>query len=390
MLKYKIIYVIAVILAACMVVYANTPAALLLLILMALLPLVIKLSVKDNAKRIAISCSMIDACVVGSATKPLVVTVENKSLLPMGNLELVLEYTNRMFGTSRTEEVTLCGTGRRLSFELPIDVDRCGRSEVEIKEVYCFDVLNLMRNRIDFHWRKRYTIYPAMHEIQLHAHKLLTAEFGGQNYDRSRRGNDNSEVFQVREYEMGDNLSAAHWKLSAKSDEIIIREWSRPNNFRILILFDIVKKDIRGTELSFAEQSAIMGFTASLSRELAHQGIGHNVIMLNNGPIVDMSIHQEDDSEILLDDIMSVVVPDNNNNIYDEIIANNIQNSFSKLVYIGPNTNAAMLHELSAYMDVTAIAIKDGAAADFESHGQFAVYTMSPEGIAEKAQFVEL
>lgn len=390
MLKYKILYGAMLLTAAAAFLYANSAASMLLLILMIVLPVLIKLTVKNNAGRMNIKCSMADACVAGLAAKPLVITVENTSLIPMANIEIVLEYTNHMFSDKYEEKVSLCGSGRNQSYELPLNAERCGRSEVTVKQVYCSDFLNIIRSKIDYHWKKRYTVYPNLPDIQLHAQKLLTAEFGGQNYDRSRRGSDNSEVFQVREYEAGDSLSAAHWKLSAKMDNIIIREWSRPNNFRLLILFDVMSEDIRGKSLSFEIQAAIMGLTASVSRELAHQGIGHNIAMLNCGPVLDMSIHQTGDSSVLLDEMMSIVIPKNNEALINEILANNIQNTYSKLVYIGPQANAARLREFSAYMDVTAIAVAEEGKLLYDRSGGYSIYTIPANNISAQQNFIEL
>ena len=390
MLKYKILYGVMLLISAVTFLYANSAASMLLLILMIVLPILIKLTVMNNAGRIDIKCSMVDACVVGSTAKPLTITVENRGLLPMGNIEIMLEYTNHMFSDHDEEKISLCGANRKQSFEVPLKVDKCGRSEITVKQVYCSDFLNIMRSKINFQCKKRYTVYPNLPDIQLYAQKLLTAEFGGQNYDRSRRGNDNSEVFQVREYEAGDSLSAAHWKLSAKMDNIIIREWSRPNNFRLLILFDLMSKDIKGRALSFEVQAAIMGLTASVSRELAYQGIGHNIEMLNCGSILDMSIHQGGDSAVLLDEMMSIVIPENNESLINEMLANNIQNTYSKLVYIGPEANTAMLREFSAYMDVTAIAVTEDGKPLYDRSGGCSVYTIPAVNISAQRNFIEL
>lgn len=390
MLKYKILYGVMLLAAAAAFVYVNTAAALLLLILMIVLPVIIKLSVMDNAGKINIQCQMTDACVVGSEAKPVIITVENKSFLPMGGLELELEYENHMFGDRYEEKVSLCGSGRKQVFELPVSIKRCGRSEIIIKNVYCYDILSIMKSRVDYHWRKRYTVYPKLPDIQLYAQKLLAAEFGGQNYDRTRSGNDNSEVFQVRDYEAGDNLSAAHWKLSAKTGDIVIREWSRPNNFRLILLFDLMSKDIAGNALSFSVQSAVMGITAAVSRELAYQGIGHNVSMINCGPVLDMSIHQSSDSAVLLDDMMSIVIPDNNDSLIEEVLANNMQNTYSKLVYIGPEKNAGILRDFSAYMDVTAIAVAEDGKVRYDREAGYSVYTISAKDVTSQLSFIEL
>lgn len=390
MLKYKILYAAVFLAAAVALAYVNTASALLLLIMMLLLPLIVRLSLMDNAKNITLSCSMSEACVVGRKAKPLTVTMENKSLIPMGSVELVVMYENHMFGTSREESISLYGSGKKQTFEIPLDTQRCGRSMITIKEVRYCDVFNIMRSRIDFFWKKRYTVYPRLPELQLHTQKLLAAEFGGTNYDRTRRGNDNSEVFQVRGYEPGDNLSAAHWKLSAKTDDIIIREWSRPKNFRMLIVFDPVSKDILGKDISMDVLGGIIGLSSSVSRELIRQGMGHNIAMINGGIQIDVSINQSDDSDVMLDDIMSIVVPKENNDFISAMLALGLQSRYSKLVYIGPEANAGMLSELSAYMDVTAIGVRDDGDVLYSNDAGYEMYTLSAHEIAKKQHFIEL
>lgn len=390
MLKYKILYGVMLLLSAAVFVFVNSAVSLLLLILMIILPIVIKLSTADNASKIRISASMSDACVVGSKTQPIEVKVQNKSILPMGNIEIVLEYKNNMFGTEYSDRVNLCGAGKTRVFKIPLNTDSCGRSEVIINEVYCCDILNIFKSRIEYKWKKTYTVYPKLPDMQLHTQKLFAAEFGSSNYDRNHRGNDNSEVFQVREYEIGDNLGAAHWKLSAKQDSIIIREWSRPNNFRLLIVFDLVSEDIKGNKLTNEEISAIIGLGASMSRELSYQSIGHNATMLNCGAVLDMSIDKPADSNILLDDMMSIHIPKNNNTLFDEIVSSNLYNQYSKLVYIGPKENAEVLKSLSVYMDITVIAVTASGRIAYEQESGCSVYTIPKENAEAGLDFIEL
>ena len=40
------------------------------------------------------------------------------------------------------------------------------------------------------------------------------------------RGYDPSELFDVREFQNGDRLQSVHWKLSARTDELMVKELS--------------------------------------------------------------------------------------------------------------------------------------------------------------------
>lgn len=390
MLKYRIIYAAALILSAATFVYTNTAMSLIFLTMVVLIPIFIKISAFDNAGKIRIECNMAEYCVVGKDNAVLEMTVRNKSRLPMGNIEVVIAYENRMFGETYEEKIQLCGTGKEQVYKIPVMNEKCGRSCAEIKEVYCCDMLNITRSKFNFAWKKEYTVYPELPDVQVYTQKILNAEFGGYNYDKARKGNDNSEVFALREYVDGDSLNAAHWKLSAKADEIIIREWSRPNNFRIMLAVDLAKKDINKNNVTAETLSAIMGISASVSREIIKHGIGHNAAMIYNGMQLDVALHRTDDATVMFDEMMSIVIPENSGDFVGEFLAMNFHNRYSKLIYVGPRANARQLAAIAAYTDVTAIAIKADADTTYDRDEGYPIYTMSPQGIKSKAPFIEL
>lgn len=57
-------------------------------------------------------------------------------------------------------------------------------------------------------------------------------------YDDFHPGDDSSEIFDVREFREGDRIQSIHWKLSAKSDELLVRENSQPSACPLVFLLD--------------------------------------------------------------------------------------------------------------------------------------------------------
>lgn len=57
-------------------------------------------------------------------------------------------------------------------------------------------------------------------------------------YDDFRPGGDRSEIFDVREFRPGDRIQSIHWKLSAKTDEWIVREDSSPLACPVVLLLE--------------------------------------------------------------------------------------------------------------------------------------------------------
>lgn len=47
-------------------------------------------------------------------------------------------------------------------------------------------------------------------------------------FSQNKGGDDSSEIFDVRKYHGGDALNRVHWKLSAREDELLVKEFSLP------------------------------------------------------------------------------------------------------------------------------------------------------------------
>ena len=57
-------------------------------------------------------------------------------------------------------------------------------------------------------------------------------------YSETQKGDDPSQVFEVREYVPGDDIRRIHWRLSSKQDTLIVKEYSRPMEEDCVILLE--------------------------------------------------------------------------------------------------------------------------------------------------------
>lgn len=57
-------------------------------------------------------------------------------------------------------------------------------------------------------------------------------------YDDFRPGDDRSEIFDIREFREGDKIQSIHWKLSAKSDELVVREDAQPLACPVVLILE--------------------------------------------------------------------------------------------------------------------------------------------------------
>ena len=89
-------------------------------------------------------------------------------------------------------------------------------------------------------YEERLSIMPKITPVMIEV-GLASRYFQGaaEVYDDKTGGDDVSEVFQIRSFQPGDKIQNIHWKLSAKEDELMVRENSLPMGCPVVILLDI-------------------------------------------------------------------------------------------------------------------------------------------------------
>ena len=77
-------------------------------------------------------------------------------------------------------------------------------------------------------------IYDAREEIT-HSESYNMESF---RYSQEHGGEDTGETFQVREYEAGDSMKQIHWKLSARLNDLVVREPGYPVTRSVLVFLE--------------------------------------------------------------------------------------------------------------------------------------------------------
>lgn len=96
-------------------------------------------------------------------------------------------------------------------------------------------------------------------------------------YDDFHPGNDCSEIFDVREFRDGDRIQRIHWKLSAKSDDLLVREDSQPLACPLVFILDYQEKDRSARKRQRKNQDCYLSVAASISFSLMDEACPHYV-----------------------------------------------------------------------------------------------------------------
>ena len=119
-------------------------------------------------------------------------------------------------------------------------------------------------------------VLPQLHDVMVRL-TAATQNFYGESdvYEEHSPGYDNSELFQVREYRAGDRLQNIHWKLTAKQEELMVKEHSLPKACPVLLFLNYYPKTGKRERLRLLK---FIETAASLSFSIMDAGCPHYVV----------------------------------------------------------------------------------------------------------------
>ena len=141
----------------------------------------------------------------------------------------------------------------------------CGAYVCRVKKAFVCDFLGLFRFRVKLPERECVVIYP---EAQTPS---LAPDFSRLRPLRFQElpGGGFSEIHEMRPYRPGDTLKTVHWKLSVKTDELMVRQPQRPEYRTAFVTFDLTSNRER--------LNSVLGRLRWVSEAMSEQGLLHCV-----------------------------------------------------------------------------------------------------------------
>ena len=172
------------------------------------------------------------------------VTFTNSSFVPVTNCNFRLELRNDYADETQTRymSVSVPAFGRRV-VNIYIKPILCGRINACIDDVSVKDLMSLFEVKVN--GKTDYAINVMPRRIKSDV-DVLVGENVSDDTEKVHRDNTGSEIIDIREYVSGDSLKTVHWKVSAKKDELYVKERGDTTQERTMLLLELNKNDING------------------------------------------------------------------------------------------------------------------------------------------------
>lgn len=142
---------------------------------------------------------------------------------------------NLLTGEKRCESLSLTD-GKQAELSLG---DSCGKYILEGNSLRSADLLGLGAFTIRTEtFRAAAVRLPKTAKSEYEGFGTGMLDLDGSVYDEYRAGFDQSEVFEIRAYRAGDKTAQIHWKLSQKTDTLMLRQGSLPVKNALLLVLE--------------------------------------------------------------------------------------------------------------------------------------------------------
>lgn len=169
------------------------------------------------------------------------VRIENKSRIPVSRLEAKIKIQNRFYQPEKEVIFQGMADGRGTTrLTTAITSSQCGLVALWVEQVKIWDLFHLFGKRIETDGKEELSVLPEYYEALIEITPQVREQLiESEEYDEKRPGDDPSQIFQIREYREGDRMQRIHWKASARTSQLMVKDYSMPIGLGALLLFDL-------------------------------------------------------------------------------------------------------------------------------------------------------
>lgn len=151
-------------------------------------------------------------------------------------------------------------SGRNYAFELQCNYR--GNYEIGIDSVEIEDFFGLIKLRYNVGEPKHVTVYPKI--VYLEKFHLRTDFMSEVHSMLNTRDEDMTTISEIRKYQYGDSMKRIHWKLTARTQELMVRKFQSTSETNTLLLLDLRKNHYSPGENIMLEDKLIEAVVAVL------------------------------------------------------------------------------------------------------------------------------
>lgn len=230
-----------------------------------------------------------------------VVKLHNPGWMPMPEIRVTVSCEDRFAKKTTMLHGSAMLDGRgEAELVFRITSDYCGAIAFCLEEVSVWDYLGIFGHCVKRTGQvQEVSVIPGMSkEGKLPRTGRQSLESEDADAGGNQAGDDPSEIYDIREFRQGDTIHRIHWNMSAKMDEMLVRDFGDLKEQMTLLLLDLQSE----AELSREEWERFLERVAQVSGQFLKMGCAHSVIWLDarSGELIQMHVNLEEEYRLML------------------------------------------------------------------------------------------
>ena len=360
MWKKRLNYLLLAAVFAALLFFFGRPYLVLVLAVMALLAAFLWVFLLHDMGKLTLEAGM-QAGSRESRPLQLVLNIRrNGRLWAAGSVVTELEFQYTMYGITRDRTLQLPLTGRSFCYDVPVDTGYCGELCVKCRTVQVYELLSLFCVQAESFRTVRTMIYPRRINLNAELSRDAVGSPKNDGFLQNRKGNDPSEIFDLREYAAGDDIRSIHWKLSGKLDNLVVKEASDPSHYQVVVMPDLGREEMEQEE-SVKQLNAAVALCAAVGKQLMRQGAAFYMAIPARYGLRMMEVRSSREFQEALSQWMSMELPEKSGLGLQYFMMEHMEQYFSKLLIVSAGRYRQELNSLDGRISITIISAVDRA-----------------------------
>lgn len=359
MAKSRLLYGAVLAVTCALALWSGSAVLVVSAVLLLLLLPVLKLLLVLDAGSMRAELSVRKACPAGKPLDADLMVTHSRPLLAVGAVLLQVHWENTLLDQRSDQDVLLPMASAAHQFSAALPTQLCGRVRLSCPRVICTDLLGLCTARLPVPEECSTVIYPQRLTVDVSGSMVNSGWQESEQTYLNQRGQDTSEVFDLRAYAPGDDYRSIHWKLSGKTGNLLIREGSTPAQNRLALLVDLGHRS-DGHEVSPELLNGAVALACSISRQLAEQGVAHHTLFSCGQQLYPAEVQNIGQYSANATDWMQLHVPELCGAGLQLFSAERLDRTFSRLICVTVDTIPAAASQLSQELNLALLCVTEG------------------------------
>lgn len=173
------------------------------------------------------------------------ITIINSGFVPVICCQFTVVFANEYGDETQIRHVesSVPAFGKRI-ISFPIIPTLCGRVSVVVDDVKIRDLFAFFSADVKNEATFVFDVMPRRKKLEV---ENKTFENAADESEAMKKDTAGSDIIDVRQYMAGDSLKSIHWKMSAKKDEMFVKERGEAKKDSLVLLFELTRKNMNQT-----------------------------------------------------------------------------------------------------------------------------------------------